>query len=364
MTRTPLPPIPLKRIILEPGAGAFDACTAILDRLPHLPVSDADATESAPFAMDKKSLRLISFPGQILKPCPGTREYICCDYHILHVGTNCPLDCSYCILQGYFNQPSLRVFVNLKERLQELDLLLDRQPGRIFRIGTGEFTDSLAMDPIARWSETLLPFFSRRKNAILELKTKTDRIRGLLQSAYRERIIVSWSLNSPFIAATEEHGAPPLEKRLRAAARCQKEGFALGFHFDPMIHHRDWRAGYQKTVELMDKYINPRGIIWMSLGALRFMPHLKSIIRRRHPRTAILDGEFIPGLDGKMRYFKPIRLELFSFMAENLSAWHRDLGLYLCMESDEAWTKALGWSPGHTAGLSRYLDRRVTQFFP
>jgi spore photoproduct lyase len=255
------------------------------------------------------------------------------------------------------------LFVNLEERLNELDLLLEQRPEKIFRIGTGEFTDSLAMDPIAHWSETLLPFFSRRKNAILELKTKTDQIQGLLQSRYRERIVVSWSLNSPFIAATEEHGAPSLEKRLQAARKCQEEGFVLGFHFDPMIHHRDWKEGYKRTVELLDRYINPQGIIWTSLGALRFMPHLKGIIRRRHPGTAILDGEFVPGLDGKMRYFKPIRLELFSFMAETLCAWHRDPGLYLCMESDEVWDRALGWSPGHSKGLSRYLDGRVTDIF-
>ena len=356
--------IPLKRIILEQGARSFDSCTAIIERLPGIPESRAETQETVPFAMDKKSLRLISFPGQIFKPCPGTQEYICCGYHILHVGTNCPLNCSYCILQAYFNQPSLRVFVNLEERLCELSLLLDQHPEKIFRIGTGEFTDSLAMDPIVRWSETLLPFFSKRKNAILELKTKTDNIEGLLRSKYREHIVVSWSLNSPTIVATEEHGAPSLEKRLRAARRCQEEGYVLGFHFDPMIHHPNWEEEYKKTIELMDRYIKPRGIIWISLGSLRFMPHLKGIIRRRHPGTKILDGEFIPGLDGKMRYFKPIRLELFSFMVENLSGWHEDIGLYLCMESDEVWAKSLGWSPGDSRGLSRYLDQRVKDVFP
>lgn len=355
---------PIRHVILEQGAEAFDACSEILERLPDLPVSREEAPEGSSLDMDKRGLRLLAFPGQILRPCPGTREYICCGYQILHGGTNCPLDCSYCILQAYINQPSLRVFVNLRDRLQELAVLLEDNPEKCFRIGTGEFTDSLALDPVVRWTEWLLPFFSNRRNAILELKTKTDHIDGLLQSSHRDRIVVSWSLNSPLIAAKEEHGAPALEKRLRAARRCQREGFVLGFHFDPMIHYPGWKDGYQRTVDLLDTYVDPKGIIWISMGALRYMSALKSIIRRRHPGTKILNGEFVPGLDGKMRYFKPIRMELYAAMAEMLCAWHRDPGLYLCMESHDVWEKSLGWSPGHGDGLRRYLDERVKQQMP
>ncbi|MBW2345548.1 MAG: DNA photolyase, partial [Deltaproteobacteria bacterium] len=303
------------------------------------------------------------YKGEFLKPCPGTREYICCGYQILNVATNCPLDCSYCILQSYFNQPDLRTFVNIEQGVEQVLKVIDSSPDLIFRVGTGEFTDSLAIDPITRWSGLLLPLFSRRKNAVLELKTKTDNIRGLLNSKFRDRIVVSWSLNSPFIAAQEEHRAASLRKRLEAARQCQSEGFVLGFHFDPLIPHPRWKEGYIKTLELLDKYIDPKGIIWISLGSLRFMPGLKPIIRRRHPDTCVLDGEFIMGLDGKLRYFKPIRMELYSYMRKNLEKWHPDSGLYLCMESHDVWQKSMGWSPEDSFGLSRYLDRRVVEIF-
>ena len=93
------------------------------------------------------------------------------------------------------------------------------------------------------------------------------------------------------------------------------------------------------------------------------MPGLKQIIRKRHKQTCVLDGEFIMGLDGKMRYFKPIRIDLYGFLRENLEKWHPELGLYLCMESDEVWQKSLGWSPCNSSGLSNYLDKRVMEFF-
>ncbi len=359
----------LKEVLLENGAGKYGFSRDVLGRLPGgVSIKILDGTEPAieqdrREGMGKDVLHLLDYKGEFLKPCPGTREYICCGYQILNVATNCPLDCSYCILQGYFNQPYLRVFANLEEGLQKALDVLDSNPDRIFRIGTGEFTDSLALDPITCWSDILLPPFSKRKNVVLELKTKTTHIERVFASKYRERIILSWSLNSALMALHEEHRAASIKKRLEAASRSQSEGFVIAFHFDPLITHPGWKDEYLKTIELMDKMIDPTGIIWISLGSFRFMPQLKGIIRKRHPHTSVLDGEFIRGLDGKMRYFKPIRIELYSFMKENLEKWYNDLGLYLCMEADDVWEKSLGWSPGKSEGLVSYLDNRVIQFF-
>lgn len=357
---------PVKKILLEPDAADYGLAGSILKKLPHIPIFPVSASDEMlenETDMGKTSLQLLNFKGSFLKPCPGTREYICCGYQILNVAGNCPLDCSYCILQAYMNQPNLRVFVNLEQELKLVLEKIDQNPDEIFRIGTGEFTDSLAMDDVTDFARLLVPAFTTRKNAILELKTKSVQVEGLLSMKHRDRIIVSWSLNSPYIANHEEHGAPSIKKRLATAQRCQKEGFVIGFHFDPLIFHTGWQDAYMETIEMMDKYIDPKGIIWISLGAFRYMPSLKPIIRKRHSRTCVLNGEFIQGLDGKMRYFKPIRLELFEFMRKNLEKWYPSLGIYLCMESDDIWDHSLGWSPKNSEGLRRFLDDRVKKFF-
>lgn len=358
----------IKKVFVEEGARDYPQSSRILNKLKGLPIEEVRSSDEArggPASsnMEKETLRLLSFQGEFLKPCPGTTGYICCGYQILHVGTNCPLDCSYCILQAYFNQPSLRIFVNLENKLEQIGKLIDENPEKIYRIGTGELTDSLALEPITGWAEILFPFFAGKKNAVLELKTKTDQIQGLLSSKWRDRIIVSWSLNSPSVASKEEQSAPSIKKRLLAARRCQAEGFTVGFHFDPLIQHPRWKEGYMRTLEMMDRYMDPKGIIWISLGCLRYMPLLKGIIRKRHPRTHILDGEFVPGTDGKMRYFKPIRIDMYRFMGEMLKEWHEGLGIYLCMESDEVWQEGLKWSPGNSDALSLYLDERVHEAF-
>jgi spore photoproduct lyase len=358
----------ISKIIQEEGAEQFSLTSDIKNRLKNLPVVTSDNAYEDPITdihdMDKTTLRLISFKGEFLKPCPGTNNYICCGYNILNIGTNCPLDCSYCILQAYFNKPSLRIFVNLESELIKIGEIIDKYPDKIFRIGTGEFTDSLALDEVHHFSILLSEFIKQRKNVIIEYKTKTTEIKRLFDLKIRERIVISWSLNSPYIVTHEEHGAPSIKQRLIAAKTCQDEGFITGFHFDPLIIHNKWKDQYCKTIEMMAEYLRPEKILWISLGCLRFLPSLKLIILTRHPESILLDSEFIQGLDGKSRYFKPIRIEMYSYIGNLLKNWAGfDPGLYLCMESDEVWRKGLGWSPGNSEGLSDYLDSRVRLFW-
>jgi len=357
----------INKIQIEEGAEDYPLTSEIsknLSNIPTIRLKEGEDTNIKNQDMDKETLRLLSFKGEFLKPCPGTNNYICCGYQILNIGTNCPLDCSYCILQAYFNKPSLRIFVNLEEELAAAGELIDNSPEKLFRIGTGEFTDSLALEEIHRFSGLLTDFIGKRKNSVIEYKTKTTEIGGLFHLKTRERVIISWSLNSSYIVSHEEHKAPSIEQRLTAAKKCQDEGFVTGFHFDPLILHVNWKDRYKKTIDLMDKYLDPSKIIWISMGCIRFMPALKSVILKRHPDTIIMDGEFIQGLDGKLRYFKPVRMEMYSFLKKQLEGWAgHNPGIYLCMESDEIWRKSFGWSPVNSDGLSDYLDGRVRLFW-
>ena len=78
------------------------------------------------------------------------------------------------------------------------------------------------------------------------------------------------------------------------------------------------------------------------------MPELKDIVRRRHPSSRIAYGEFIRGLDGKMRYFRDIRAEFYSFMVDKIRQADPGLCAYLCMEDDGIWKESFGFSPEET----------------
>lgn len=315
---------------------------------------------SSTIRTDPRILEVVSFRGRYLKNCPGTRHYNCCGYRILHFGTGCSLGCTYCVLQAYLNTPNLRLFGNIDDCFQELDQELLSCPGSLFRIGTGEFTDSLLLDPWTGFSRSLIDYFCRRPNAVLELKTKTHFVRNLKGIDHGGNVVVAWSLNAESIVRREEGGAAGLRRRLEAARRCAEWGYWLAFHFDPMIEFPGWQDEYAATLQMMFDAVDPQRIVWMSLGALRFMPELKPIMRRVRPESPIPYGEFIRGLDGKMRYFRDIRVEMYSFMVERIRQIDPALCLYLCMEGDDVWRDCFGFAPEERGGLAAMLDQAVS----
>jgi spore photoproduct lyase len=349
---------PPKKVLIERDV----ADSVIVSNLKeHLPAALFEVVDRIPdrTVHDPELLEVVAFRGRLLKSCPGTRHYFCCGYWILHFGIQCTLDCTYCILQAYLNQPNLRIFANTEEILEVLHEELDSHRERFYRIGTGEFTDSLLLDPWTDLSRQLVPFFARQPNAVLELKTKTHFIDNLADLDHGGHTVVAWSLNAETIVAHEESRAATLEERLEAARRCAEWGYRLAFHFDPMIEHENWREGYGHVIDRLFAAVDPKRVVWMSLGALRFMPELKPIISARHPGSRILGGEFIRGLDGKMRYFRDIRVELYRFMIDRIREIDPGICIYLCMESKDIWREAFGFSPEKCGGLPAMLDGAV-----
>ena len=349
---------PPSKVIIEEDVAASPLAFSLRSRLP---ASAFQVVERIPEirAQEPDVLEVVSFRGRFLKSCPGTRHYHCCGYRILNFGVQCTLGCTYCILQAYLNQPNPRLFGNVADLFRELAEELASHPETLYRIGTGEFTDSLLLDPWTDFSKQLVPFFAGQANAVLELKTKTHFIENLKDLEHGGRTIVAWSLNAEDIMRREESRAATLRERLEAARRCAEWGYWLAFHFDPMIDHENWRDGYAAVLDRLFAAINPQRVVWISLGALRFMPDLKSIIATRHPASRILGGEFIRGLDGKMRYFRDIRVELYHFMADRIRDIDPGLCVYLCMEGSDIWREAFGFSPEEQGGLPAMLDQAV-----
>jgi len=305
----------------------------------------------------KQHLFLCNNRGSFFKPCPGTAEYNCCGYQVLNIGMNCPIDCSYCILQAYLNQPWITAFVNLEQLFDELRNTIEQQPQHFFRIGTGEFTDSLALERLTGISEMLVEFLGRYDNVILELKTKSGAIDTLETIDHKGKTILSWSLNSPAMMRRQEIRSATLKQRLDCAARAAEWGYHLAFHFDPIIYQPDWQDQYLQTIELLFNSVPKEAIVWISMGGLRFLQPLKAIGTQRFPQTGIFYEEFITGLDGKSRYFRGLRQEMYSFIYAQLKQrTHKDTCVYFCMESEEIWDAVCGYTPDTQGGLSEMLD--------
>ncbi|MFC2165125.1 radical SAM protein [Acidobacteriota bacterium] len=340
-----------RKVFVEKGSLKFPLTERILNALAHIPTETIQSPEEVithfkemrdPVGEGKKHLLITQQKGEFIKPCPCTPGYLGCNYFIINVDLNCPLDCSYCILQLYLSNPLITVHVNTDELWGQLDSFLSANPNRFLRIGTGELGDSLVLDHITQRSTELMDYFRSVPSALFELKTKTANIDNILSAPSAENIVVAWSLNAEKIADKEERGAPSIKERLAAAQVVSKRGFPVAFHFDPLILYPGWEDGYEEVIDALFTAINADRIAWISLGSLRFPHPLKEIIKKRSPDSRIVYEELIRGEDGKLRYFKPLRFQLYSTVVDKIQDRAGDrVPLYFCMESGEIWRKVL-----------------------
>ncbi len=267
------------------------------------------------------------------KSCPCTKGALGCGYHILNLGFGCIFDCNYCFLQGYANSPGIILPSNIDSFFEKFSWY--KKAG--MRIGTGEFSDSLALDEITQYSISIIEFFRKHKNVTFEFKTKSMNIKNILEAHHAGNIVISWSLNPQRVIKENEFFTPSLKQRLRAAVKCTEAGYKVGFHFDPVIYSEGWEKEYALLIENLFTVINPKHIAWISIGTFRFSPGLKQVIEKRFPANTILDEELLLGFDNKLRYPYQLRLSIYKKMIESLSKHSSKLNLYLCMEELPMW---------------------------
>ncbi len=353
-----------KSLFIEESVLNEPLTQSVIKNLPHLTPQYFTGPLESQFSsltdkQGKEVLVIAKQKGHFLKACPGAKDSLCCGYFILESASNCNYECTYCVLQSYLNSPPLIIYANLNDMFNELEGIFSTSPKTQFRIGTGELSDSLSHDHITEFSKYVVPFFAKTQKACIELKTKSIQIENLQDLDHQGRTIVSWSLNTKKMAHQEELKTPNIEERLAAARICQEWGYPLSFHLEPLLFYPEWEQDYQELIQSLFKHIRPKQIKWISLGGLRLLGNLKEIAQEKFPKSSYLYEEFIPGTDGKLRYLKMIRLEMY----RKISRWIRDCGgivpMYLCMESSEVWRKGLGYDFPDAETTDQYLSEGV-----
>jgi len=306
----------------------------------------------------KLFIRRPSHKGPFIKDCPCSPGAVSCGYSNANLQTGCLYRCSYCILQEYLDTLEPVFFRNWLSLDRELASLAATTPH--LRLGTGELSDSLVFEDLAPRAQKTIDLFQRHHRIVFEFKTKSTRIKALLSRKKAEpNIVVSWSLNPAAIIRGEETGTPPLQERLRAMAAIQAKGYRIGIHFDPLIMFSGWRDRYKELVDAIAYILDPDRLAWWSLGALRFSPALKPHLFVRK-RTILFSGELVPGFDGKYRYFKPLRIELFCIIKRMIEyRFGNELPLYLCMEDKETWGEVFPGILPDTGKINRRLYEAV-----
>lgn len=313
------------------------------------------------FDQSKKVLWIKEFDGDFFKRCPGSTQkktLSCCNYHVLNLGQQCNMNCSYCYLQSYLNIPATIIYSNIDKALSELERMANEFPNHPFRVGTGEVIDSLSLDPLTLYSRKLIQFFKKFPNWTLEFKTKSNFVDQFLDCDHAGNVVASWSVNAEEVSKNEEHGTASLEERLNAARKCADKGFQVAFHIDPMIYYPRWKEGYGDLVDRILSRFKSSEVHVISVGTLRFQPEQRHLMRERFGmRSLVTSAEMFPSEGDKLRYDSNLRLEMVNFVIQKFKNAKSEIPwkVFMCMETPENWISSFQAVPNQISDLKDFF---------
>jgi spore photoproduct lyase len=223
---------------------------------------------------------------------------------------------------------------------------------RFYRLGTGELTDSLALEHIFNFSGYIADIINKSENILFEFKTKSANVGNLL-NCNPKNLMVSWSMNPQSIMESEEHGTARIQDRLSAAKECAAHGFGIGFHFDPLIWSENFEKDYAEVIKKMCESVPETSVKYISVSTFRFMPELLDIVRGKFESSLLLQSAYVKSIDGKMRYFKPQRVHMLEFFVREVRRYWKDAFIYFCMEHESVWKRIFGFDPGEREQLEK-----------
>ena len=262
---------------------------------------------------------------------------ICCRpyYKLVPVSNGCPYRCTYCYLAPIYRKyhPFIKININYDTMLRQITKLADG-PLHKTSFNMGEMLDSLALDHITNLTSTLVPFFSRFRNAFLMLLTKSSNIDNLLSLKPNNQTVISWSINSHEAIRHYELDTADLDERINAAQLCQQHGYRIRFRIDPGILHPNWQAAYAEMIQKMLTSTEPENI---TIGMLRLVPGHSRLAVQAYPVEAkeSLQKQNLTDLcsDGKLRYPESQRIEFYTFLTDTIRGLNKTVSISLCRET-------------------------------
>ncbi len=263
----------------------------------------------------------------------------------------CPHGCKYCYLagtQGIKFSPTIKIYVNLREMLEEIDGIAKRL-GKPTAFYLGKLQDALALDPLAAYSTVLVPFFARHPYARFTLLTKSVNVDRLLKLEHNGHTILSWSINPPEVCRLFEENVPSVEERLEAMCRVALAGYPVRAVMMPIIPIENWHEIYTSFAR---RLLDTVPIQRLTLGGICIYRRARRLLEAKMgPGNAItthIDESSRTTGDGRSRYSRELRRQAYSVIVETVKKLRPDLELALCLEEEARW---------YDVGLGKHIGR-------
>ena len=130
-------------------------------------------------------------------------------------------------------------------------------------------------------------------------------------------MVIAYSLTPAQTAATFEHKAPSVEKRLAALAELAERGWNVGLRFDPVLYELRYQDLYQRLFEDVFDRVPQNSIHSVTLGPFRMPKSYFRNVTRLYPDEALFAGPF-ESRDRMISYSKDCEQQMMSFCHDQL----------------------------------------------
>lgn len=157
-------------------------------------------------------------------------------HYQLPLATSCPGKCEYCyLLTSLPAKPYLRVYVNVEEILDRAREYIEEREPQVTSFEGAATSDPVPVEQFTGALARTIEFFAEQQSGRFRFVTKFAEIDSLLGIEHRGHTTIRFSVNTPEIIKTFEHGTAPLALRLEAARKAARAGYPVGFMIAPII---------------------------------------------------------------------------------------------------------------------------------
>jgi len=329
---------PARRRFVESICALYPAASLI--ETPDLPHNRINLGEADPVVLHREGTRTLVF-GELMSAVRKSEEKgsTCPNYWHFSVYGYCFYGCAYCYLagtRGVWNSPTVKIYVNLPEILEQIDRIANRL-ARPMAFYLGKLQDGLALDPLSAYSTVLVPFFARHEFARQVILTKSDTAGRLHNLDHRGHTILSWSLNPPDIAAQFEMNVPPVEARIEAMRAMAEAGYPIRAVVMPLIPVPGWEEKYD---EFLRDLLSRVPIARLTFGGICSYPNARRLLECNLGKENAI-SRHIAGAeaDGRARYPRALRVRMYTHLARVAREVRPDIELALCLEEQVVWSE-------------------------
>jgi len=198
---------------------------------------------------------------------------------------NCVYDCRYCFLQGMYRSANYVLFSNYEEFAGEVLTAAEDLNRPV--LYSGYDCDSLALEPISKFVDYFVRWFSRHPELTLEIRTKSTQVRDLLDLEPVPNCVIAMSFTPEEIHRRWESRVPSIDKRIDALARLQQQGWPVALRFEPLIYTERFQQDYEQLFSGIFARLNSDRLHSVSTGMFRMPKKFYTNIAALYPDEAL-----------------------------------------------------------------------------